>query len=59
MKKIITLLLIGCLTLVPTYASTLTDKKNQLSSAEKHIQDKQDAISKNKDKQADSCGIQP
>lgn len=52
MKKKITLLLAVLLIFIPVNASTIKDKKNELSSAEQHIKDKQQAVSNNQDKQA-------
>lgn len=52
MKKKITLILAVLIMFIPVNASTIKDKKNELSSAEKHIEDKQEAVTANKEKQA-------
>ncbi len=51
-KKKSALILAMLLTFIPVNASTIKDKKNELNSAEKHIEDKQEAVSANKAKQA-------
>ncbi len=43
-RKYISVLLVATLFLLPTYADTLTDKKNQLDSAQQHIKDKESLI---------------
>ena len=53
MKKKITLLLVVLLTFIPVNASTIKDKKNELSSTQKDIESKQEAVNANKEKQTD------
>ena len=48
MKKKIILFLVGLLVLTPVNASTLTDKKNELSNTKQDIKDKQAAANKKK-----------
>ena len=53
MKKKISLLLVVLLTFIPVNASTIKDKKNELSSTQKDIESKQEAVNANKEKQTD------
>ncbi len=43
-RKYISVLLVAMLFLLPTYADTITDKKNQLNNAQQHIKDKESLI---------------
>ncbi len=52
MKKQISILLAFTLLLVPVYADTINDKKNQLSSAEQHIKDKEQLLEERKQERA-------
>ncbi len=52
MKKQISILLAFTLLLVPVYADTIDDKKNQLSSAEQHIKDKEAILEEHKKEKA-------
>lgn len=51
MKKKITLLLMMLLALAPIHASTLSDKKDKLSSNEQNIKDKQAEVNKKQEQQ--------
>ena len=52
MKKQISILLAFTLLLVPVYGDTIDDKKNQLSSAEQHIKDKEALLDEHKKEKA-------
>ena len=52
MKKYISILITFALLLAPVYADTINDKKNQLSSAEQHIKDKEAILEEHKQERA-------
>lgn len=52
MKKHISMMLAFTLLFVPVYADTINDKKNQLSSAEQHIKDKEQLLEERKQEKA-------
>lgn len=52
MKKYISILLVFTLLFIPVYADTINDKKNQLSSAEQHIKDKEQILNERKEEKA-------